>query len=129
MTKGLVAGTVQFEEIGASHATYKNNPTTPLTSSDIGKAVVLIADKTVGLGWNGADVIGILKVVEDDGYVTIQDGGYKEEVPYAVEPAIGDRVVADGTGKVKPVASASAVGRHTVVSKNTANQTVILKLS
>lgn len=128
MAKGLVSRTVQFEEIGASHTTYKNDPNTPLTASDIGKAVVLIADKTVGLGWNGADVIGILKVVEDDGYVTIQDGGYKEEVPYAVEPAIGDRVVSDGTGKVKPAGSSSAIGRHAVVSKDTANQKVILKL-
>ena len=128
MAKGMIARTVKFEEIGAAHTTYINNPTNPLTINDINKAVVLVTDKTVGLGWDGADIIGILKRVEDDGYVTVQDEGYKEEVPYAVEPAIGDRVVSDGAGKVKPAGSTSAIGRHSVVSKDTANQKVILKL-
>ena len=128
MAKGMIARTVKFEEIGAGHTTYINDPTNPLTNNDINKAVVLIADKTVGLGWNGADIIGILKRVEDDGFVTVQDEGYKEDVPYSTEPAIGDRVVSDGTGKVKPAGSTSAIGRHSVVSKDTSTQKVILKL-
>lgn len=128
MAKGLSARSVQFEEIDQHHTTYKNDPDSALTSSDIGKAVVLVANATVGLGWDGARIKGILKVVEGDGHVVVQDAGYKEKVGYSTLPAVGDRVVSDGAGKVKPSASDAAVGDHEVVSVDTENEEVILHL-
>lgn len=124
----MVARGVQFEEIDAHHTTFKNDPNNALVVGDIGKVVVLIANKTVGLGWDGARVKGILKVVEDDGIVVVQDGGYKEEVPYSSLPAVGDRIVSNGSGSVRPVASGSAVGDHEVVDVDTSNEEVILHL-
>lgn len=130
MAKGMTTRGVQFEEIAAHHTTFKNDPNNALTAKDdLGKAVILIANGTVGLGWDGGRIKGILKVVEDDGYVVVQDGGYKEEVGYSTLPAVGDRVVSDGAGKVKPVASGSAVGDHEVVDVDTENEKVILHLT
>ena len=129
MAKGMITRSVQFEEIAEHHTTFKNDPNNALVAADIGKAVVLIANKTVGLGWDGGRIKGILKVIEDDGVVVVQDGGYKEEVGYSSVPAVGDRVVSDGAGKVKPVASGSAVGDHEVVDVDTVNSKVILHLT
>ena len=128
MAKGQVTRSVQFEEILEHHSTFLNDPNNALETTDIGKAVVLIANKTVGLGWDGADVLGILKVVEGDGIVVVQDAGYKEEVPYSSVPAVGDRIVSNGAGSVKPIASSAGVGSHKVVSVDTTNEEVILKL-
>lgn len=128
MSRGLISRSVQFEEIDAHHTTFKNDPVNVLAATDIGKVVCLIANGTVGLGWDGARIKGILKVVEADGHVSVQDGGYKEEVPYASAPAVGDRVVSNGAGSVKPVASGSVIGDHEVVSVDTENEKVILHL-
>ncbi len=128
MARGRITRAVQFEEILEHHTTFINDPNDELETTDIGKAVVLIANKTVGFGWDGADVVGILKVVETDGHVVIQDAGYKEEVPYSSVPAVGDRIVSNGAGSVKPVASSAGVGSHKVVSVDTTNEEVILKL-
>ncbi len=128
MAKGRITRSVQFEEILEHHTTFLNDPNSALDADDLGKAVVLIANKTVGLGWDGADVIGILKVVEGDGIVVVQDGGYKEEVPYSALPAVGDRIVSNGAGSVKPIASSAGVGSHKVVSVDTTETEVILKL-
>ncbi len=128
MARGQITRSVQFEEILEHHTTYLNDPNSALTTSDIGKAVVLIANKTVGLGWDGADVLGILKVVEGDGVVVVQDAGYKEEVPYSAVPAVGDRIVSNGSGSVKPIASSAGVGSHKVVSVDTTEEEVILKM-
>ena len=128
MARGLIQRSVQFEEILENHTTYLNDPNNELETTDIGKAVCLIANKTVGFGWDGADVIGILKVVHADGVVVVQDAGYKEEVPYSSVPAVGDRIVSNGAGSVKPVASSAGVGSHKVVSVDTTNEECILKL-
>jgi len=129
LTTGAITRNVQFEEVAAHHTTFKNDPTNLMVAADIGKAVMLVANGTVGLGWSGGRVKGILKVVEDDGYVVVQDGGYKEEVPYSSLPAVGDRVVLNGAGSVQPVASGSAVGDHEVVDVDTDNEKVILHLT
>lgn len=128
MARGRITRTVQFEEILEHHTTFLNDPNSALVVADLGKAVVLIANKTVGLGWDGADVLGILKVVESDGVVSVQDAGYKEDVPYSSLPAVGDRIVSNGAGSVKPIASSAGVGSHKVVSVNTVNEKCILKL-
>jgi hypothetical protein len=129
MARGLITRDVQFEEIDANFTTYKNDPGTALDSDDIGKAVVIIANGTVGLGWDGGRICGILAAVKSDGYVTVQDGGYKEEVPYSSLPAVGDRVVTNGSGSVKPVGSSAVIGDHEVVSVDTTNEKVVLKLA
>ncbi len=129
MARGLIKRSVQFEEIDAHFTTYKNDPGTALDADDIGKVVVLIANGTVGLGWDGGRICGILAAVKDDGIVTVQDGGYKEEVPYSSLPAVGDRVVTNGSGSVKPVGSSAVIGDHEVVSVDATNKEVILKLA
>lgn len=126
MAKGKITRVVQFEEIAENHTTYINDGT--LTTDYLGKAVVLVANKTVGLGWDGGRVKGILKRVEPDLKVVVQDEGYKEDVPYSSAPAVGDRIVSNGAGKVKPVGSAAGVGDHEVVSVNTEDENCILKL-
>lgn len=128
MATGKITRVVQFEELLAHHSTYLNDPNTALTVSDIGKAVCLIDDKTVGFLHDGADVVGVLKKVESDGYVGVQDAGYKEDVPYSSLPVVGDRIVSNGAGSVKPAASNAPVGSHKVVSVNTTDETCILKL-
>lgn len=128
MARGLITRDVQFEEIDAHFTTYKNDPGTALTSSELGKVVVLIANGTVGLGWDGGRICGILAAVKSDGYVTVQDGGYKEDVPYSTLVVIGDRVVSDGAGSIKPVGSSTVIGDHEVVSVDTTNEDAILKL-
>lgn len=128
MARGLITRSVQFEEIDAHWTTYKNDPGTALTANELGQVVVLIANGTVGLGWDGGRICGILAAVKGDGHVTIQDGGYKEDVPYSSLPVIGDRVVSNGAGSVKPVGSASVIGDHEVVSVDTSNVDVVLKL-
>ena len=81
MARGLITRDVQFEEIDAHFTTYKNDPGTALTTDELGQVVVLIGNGIVGLGWDGGRIVGILSAVKGDGFVTVQDGGYKEEVP------------------------------------------------
>lgn len=126
MAKGLIKRSVQFEEIDEHHTTYINDGT--LTADYLGMAVVLVANKTVGLGWDGGRVKGILKKVEPDSIVVVQDEGYIEDVSYSSAPAVGDRIVSNGAGKVKPVASSGTIGDHEVVSVNTDDENCILKL-
>lgn len=128
MARGRVTRSVQFEEILQHHTTYLNDEGTALTASDLGKAVMLIGNGMVGLGYTGGDVIGILKKVESDGFVSIQDAGYKEEVPYSSLPVVGDRIVCNGAGSVLPAASNADVGSHKVVSVDTVNEKCTLKL-
>ena len=126
MARGQIKRTVQFEEIDHHHTTYLNDGT--LDTDHLGMAVVVTANRTVGLGWDGARVKGILKKVEDDDIVVIQDEGYVEDLGYSTLPAIGDRIVSDGAGAVKPALSNAAVGDHEVVAVDTDNEEVILKL-
>lgn len=126
MAKGPITRAVQFEEIEAHHTTYINDGT--LDADCLGMAVVLVANKTVGLGWDGGRVKGILKRVEPDLKVVVQDEGYKEDVPYSSAPAVGDRIISNGAGSVKPVASSGTIGDHEVVSVDTVKGKCILKL-
>ena len=127
MARGLITRDVQFEEIDAHFTTYLNDTGTALTASDLGKVVVLIANGMVGLGWDGGRIVGILAAVKGDGYVTVQDGGYKEEVPYSTLVVVGDRVVSNGSGSIKPVGSSAVIGDHEVVSVNTTDEEAVLK--
>ena len=126
MARGLVTRDVQFEEIDQHHTTFKNDGT--LDTDQLGMAVCMTGNKTVGLGWDGARVKGILKKVEDDDIVVIQDEGYVEELGYSAAPTVGDRIVSNGAGAVKAAGSAAGVGDHEVVAVDTDNEEVILKL-
>lgn len=126
MAKGLTARSVQFEEIDQHHTTFINDGT--LSTDHLGMAVCMVANKTVGLGHNGARVKGILKKVEDDDVVVIQDEGYVEELGYSAAPSVGDRIVSDGAGAVKAALSNACVGDHEVVAVDTEEEEVILKL-
>ncbi len=126
MARGLVTRSVQFEEIDHHHTTYLNDGT--LDTDHLGMAVCMVANKTVGLGHDGARVKGILKKVEDDDIVVIQDEGYVEELGYSSAPSVGDRIVSNGAGAVKAALSNAAVGDHEVVAVDTEEEEVILKL-
>ena len=126
MATGLTARQVQFEEIDQHHTTFINDGT--LDTDHLGMAVCMTGNRTVGLGHDGARVKGILKKVEDDDIVVIQDEGYVEELGYSSVPAVGDRIVSNGAGAVKPSASNAVVGDHEVVAVDTDEEEVILKL-
>jgi len=127
MAKGLTTRGVQFEEIDSHCTTFKNDGT--LDSDYLGMAVVLVANATVGLGWDGGRVKGILRKIESDSKVVVQDEGYAEDVPTHDDAvAVGDRIVSDGAGAVDAVGSAAGVGDHEVVSVDTDADTCILKL-
>ena len=99
-----------FNEIGAHRDTYYYNNTivydpsdiaTDSHSAQIGMAVTLVSDSTVGLGASGGLFRGAVIVVESDGSCTVQDGGVVK-VPYLVgaPPIIGRGVTVDGAGNV-----------------------------
>lgn len=124
------ARSVGFDEISAEDVTFINDPDNLLVAADITAkaAVAAIANKTAGKGNAGDELLGILDVV-DGGFVGVQVGGFKEDVPYNTGnvPVLGGRVVVDGAGKVRAPASVGQ-GRGQVVSIDTEAETVILDL-
>jgi hypothetical protein len=75
---------------------------TTLTSADVGKAVTMTGNNTVGLGADGDTFVGVLERVEKDGIARVRCFG-NVKVPYSGTVAVGNRVVVDGAGKVKAV--------------------------
>lgn len=92
-----------------------------------GKAVTITGNQEVGFGSNGNEFFGIIDKYEDDGYVTVQDQGYRENVP-AVSgsvPTYGQRtLVVDGSGAVK--ASGTVPTRGIVIDSDATNKTITI---
>lgn len=90
-----------------------------------GKAVALTGNQEVGFGANGNAFFGIIDKFEDDGYVTVQDSGYKEGIP-AVSgsvPTFGQNtLVVNGSGAVR--ASGSVPTRGQVIESDTTTNTI-----
>ena len=99
-----------YNEIGAHRSTYYYDSSIVYDPSDIatdnhsaqvGMAVALVSDSTVGLATAGKLFRGAVIVVESDGACTVQDGGVVK-APYLVgtPPIIGRGVTVDGLGNV-----------------------------
>lgn len=110
-------------DVPPTRITYKAHA--GLVAADVGKAVTLVADSTVGLGSDGDPLQGKLVVLEA-GYCTVETGPYVS-VPYTgTAPTLKSKVVVDGAGNVKDYAIdtiANAMkGRGEVVSLDTTNK-------
>lgn len=127
---------LSFQGIGVHYTTYKLSAATKAVAVSSGavaiegKAVALTGDAEVGFGVDNAAFYGVLTKYEDDGYVSVQDGGYFEDLP-AVSgsvPTYGTRtLVVDGAGAVK--ASGTIPTRGEVISSDaTANVNTVTVL-
>lgn len=108
----MARGDVEFIGIGERFVTYKTHAS--ITAADVGKAVTLVANATVGLGSSGDPVAGKLIVYEADGMASVQDGGYAEfDGVSGSLPTYNDIVVVNGSGKVITATSAQLLtGKH-----------------
>ncbi|MBE7560543.1 hypothetical protein HS125_17005 [bacterium] len=70
-----------------------------LTTSDVGKAVVLSDDNTIGIGSDGDRLLGRLEAIEDE-LATVQVAGVVRLslAEGKTAPDVGDGVVVDGAG-------------------------------
>lgn len=96
--------TVDNVGIGALYASFlvelaEGEPT--LDREDVGKAVGVVADRTVGLGEDGGRLLGRLEAVEGE-LATVQLGGVARLAlaEGKTAPQLGDAVVVDGAGAV-----------------------------
>ena len=108
-----------YEEIGALTVTYAHNNTIVYDdqedggSAQVGLAVTLSADDECGLVGDGEAVLGKLILVEDDGYCTVQVGGYMT-LPGGTGASLtlGKKIVGDllvsAEGYIREVATATA---------------------
>ncbi len=99
-----MARSVDNVGIGALYGSFnvelsEGEPT--LTSDDVGKAVVIADDNTVGLGADGGKLLGRLEAIEGE-LATVQIAGVVRLALAAGEtaPSVGDAVVVDGAGAV-----------------------------
>jgi hypothetical protein len=131
MARGL-----SFHGLGAHYSTFKLSAATKAVAVASGaaavenKAVTLTGNEEVGFGSNGNAFFGVLTKYEDDGYATVQDAGYFEDLPAvsgAVPTAGTMTLVVDGSGAVK--ASGTLPTRGTVIaSDNTASVNTVTVL-
>lgn len=122
----MARGGVDFEAIGAVYATYKANgdvssvAKTSGASAVEGKAVTITGDGEAGYGSDGAKLLGKIIKYEDDGYLTVQTGGYAKLPGVSGNlPTAGDTVCVNGSGAV--YASVGAQGHAKAVSIDTTN--------
>lgn len=111
-------GGVSNQEVFARSRTFKTN----LTVTDVGKAVAMTGNNEVGLGTDGATFVGVLSRVEKDGTCRVECFG-NVKASYSGAVAVGQRVVVDGTGKVKP--AGTAVNGRGFVSVVDATATIV----
>lgn len=109
-----------YEEIAALTVTYAHNNTIVYDdqedggSAQVGLAVTLSADDEAGLVGDGEAVLGKLILVEDDGYCTVQVGGYMT-LPGGSgatltlgKKIVGDLGAASAEGYIREVATGTA---------------------
>jgi len=111
----MARGGVDYEGIGALYATFAVDSATQAAyaASGVvaveGKAVALTGESTCGFGSDGDALLGRLDKYEDDGYATVQVGGFTALPGVSgTLPSYGDVLVVDGNGAVK--ASTGATG-------------------
>ena len=127
---------ISFEGINEHFTTYKLSSATKAVavasgaSYVEGKAVALTGNQEVGFGADGNAFFGIIDKYEDDGYVTVQDEGYRVDVP-AVSgsvPTYGTRTLTvNGSGSIKSSGSVPTRGM-VIESDSTANVNTVTVL-
>lgn len=105
---------------------YAQFSTTTLTSADEGKAVAFTGNNQVGLGAAGNAFVGKLIRVEKDNTCLVQIGG-NMKIGYNETITRGNKVVVDGAGKVRDVATETN-GRGLICSIDATNVEVELFL-
>ena len=77
-----------------------------------GKAVTATGDAQMGYGNAGDPLRGIIDKYEDDGYMTVQVGGYKTAPGVSgALPTVNNFVCVNGAGLVSVCATQTAAGR------------------
>lgn len=125
--------TIDNNGIGALYATFEINKAGAnydLAVTDIGKAVSLAGNNKISAGSDGSQLLGRLEYVAG-GLATVQIAGVARLAINTgkTAPAAGNKVVADGTGKVyqAPTVDADPAGgniaRGTVLSVNSSEHT------
>ncbi len=131
-----------LQSIGFQTATFKIHQTAnldDLKDIDIGKAVSIVGNYEISLGTNGGILLGKLIDLSltdvDNGkrVATVQVGGICTLTSAATTPAVGNRVVVNGSGAVRqaPVLAAydpagGNVARGTVVNVNGATDVTLI---
>jgi hypothetical protein len=107
----------------------------PGGSAQVGLAVTLSTDDTVGLVGDGELVLGKLVSVSADGFCSVQDGGYMElpggdgATLTLGEAIVGDLGTAAAEGYIRAVATGTAAelghARGMIINNNTATAVVV----
>jgi len=122
---------ISFEGIGSNFTTFNLDATTKAvadldSSLVINKAVTITGNQEVGFGSDGDKFFGVIDVYED-GYVGVQDQGYRENVPSVSGsvPTYGTTsLVVDGSGNIK--ASGTVPTRGIIIESDTDSVTVLI---
>ena len=114
-------GGLSFDRIGAHYTTYQAGPNVSAVAVVSGVAYVLASACVVAISGNGqADfgsagdpILGIIDQYENDHYMTVQDRGYREDVPgiSGSLPSAKEFLCVDGAGHVSECATQTAAGR------------------
>lgn len=108
----MARGGISFEGIGANQTSYGAGSAIKaiVEANDrdyvVNMAVAISGAATADFGADGDALLGFVDVFENDGYIGVQDRGYRIEVPtVSSSPTVGQIAVVDGAGKVKGVAN------------------------
>lgn len=106
----MARGGISFDGIGAHQTTFKAGTALKavVVANDrdfvVNMAVAISGAATADFGTNSDALLGFVDVFENDGFVGVQDRGYRVGVP-AVSASVGQIAVVDGTGNVKGAAN------------------------
>lgn len=103
-----------------------NNAPTGGYPNNLGSAVTLVSNQTVGLGSAGNRLIGIVDKFERDNKVTVRDRGYVTFNYTGAIPLVGDSVEVNGTGGVRRATSDNVDRDNVVVSADAATATCVV---
>lgn len=94
-----------------------------------GLPVVIVAPQTVDLGTDGDTVFGFIDVYEWDGYCSVQDAGYRTNVPTVdAGVTVGKIAALDGAGKVKDTTSTAKMRCPVIVEYDSTAKTATVFL-
>jgi hypothetical protein len=126
--------TVAFDGIDRLNITFKtsnlsaNDAPTGGYPENYGAAVALVAAETVGKGSAGNRLVGQLDIYESDQKASIAVRGCMRFFYSGSAPTVGASVEVDGTGRVRAATSNNVSRDNTVISVDTNEQTVMVRL-
>lgn len=104
--------------VHADYITYKHDGSIvwsisqPNGSAQVGLAVNIKSDDTVGLVTDGQEIDGVVTRVNSDGFCTVQDTGYTDVDTDGTAITYGNGLVGGATnGKVKTATAVPAAGK------------------